>query len=302
MQLIIRILGNIVFYTFLAGALIVCAELVWYRVPVSFGRKKQKDSRRRIALITGASSGLGRAYAALVDRKLAGIDEIWLVARRKDRLREAAAGLSRPVRCFSFDLTSSSSAAELRKLVESERVRIRLLVNCAGTARTGSSEDMPVGEQINMLALNGRAAMMMTDLCLPYMGPGDTILNVCSTAAFQPLPRLNVYAASKAFLLRYSRALRLELLPRKIRVTAVCPYWIRDTEFISLAQPDGREDVRSFPLASETRSVARLSFAGARLGLPVVTPGVICTAHRLFSKLLPDTALAYIWEGIRRIG
>ena len=83
-------------------------------------------------------------------------------------------------------------------------------------------------------------------------------MQICSTAAFQPFQYLSIYAASKSFLYRYSRALRVELLSRRISVTAVCPYWIRDTEFIGTAQKTRNSTyVRRFPLASRQRNVAR---------------------------------------------
>ena len=100
-----------------------------------------------------------------------------------------------------------------------------------------------------MIDLNCKAAVNLTEAVLPYMKRGGRVLEICSSAAFQPLPGLNVYAATKAFLLSYSRALRWEVAPRGIRVTAVCPGWIK-TEFIDVAKDtqNGRT-VRSYPFA-----------------------------------------------------
>ena len=108
-----------------------------------------------------------------------------------------------------------------------------------------------------MIDLNCRAAAALTAAVLPYMGRGSRVLEICSSAAFQPLPGFNVYAATKAFLLRYSRALRWEAAPRGIRVTAVCPGWIR-TDFMDVARDtkNGRT-VRSFPFAQRPETVAR---------------------------------------------
>ena len=302
MALLARIIGNIVIFTFLAGLVIVCCELIWYRLPER-GRRRYAKSRgqKRVAIITGATSGLGREYALLADIRLKDIDEIWLVARRAGKLQETSVRMRHVVRCLSFDLTRSSSIIELTQLIQRKDVRVGYLINCAGFAKMGTTKSVTISDQINMTALNSMAAVRLTDACLPYMGRGDHIVNVCSTAAFQPMQRLNVYASTKAYLLRYTRALRMELLPEKIMVTAVCPYWIRDTEFIEKAENAGETPVKSYPLSSRVASVASISLIGIRLGLPVVTPGIVCTIHRFFACLLPDTVLEYIWELIRRI-
>lgn len=122
------------------------------------------------------------------------------------------------------------------------------------------------------------------------------------TAAFQPFPNLNVYAASKAFLYRYSRALRWELWGSGICVTAVCPYWIKDTEFISVAkETDRKKAIRHFPFASKASRVAAWALIDSRLGLAVSTPGPVCMVHRLAAKFLPADIMMAIWELIRRI-
>ncbi len=302
MALLARIIGNIVIFTFLAGLVIVCCEMIWYRMPER-GRKRYSgnNAQKRVVIITGATSGLGREYAYLADIRLKGIDEIWLVARRADKLQETAVRMRHVVKCLSYDLTRTSSVMELTRLIQRKDIRIRYLINCAGTAKMGTTKSITISDQTDMTALNCTAAVRLTDACLPYMKSGDHIVNVCSTAAFQPMQRLNVYASTKAYMLRYTRALRMELLPEKIVVTAVCPYWIKDTEFIEKAEEAGSASVHSYPLASKVASVAAVSMIGIRMGLPVVTPGIVCTIHRIFSGLLPDTVLQYIWELLRRI-
>ena len=305
------ITGNIVIYTFLAGVLIVCAEMIWYRLPG--GRKsgaertKEGDTpaRKRIALFTGASSGLGREFVLRADKKLKDTDEFWLVARRGEKLKELAGMLNHPALCLDLDLTKPGSVERIKELIEKEGAVVGELFNCAGYAVIGPSDKLPESRQTGMTDINCTAAFRLTYACIPFMGKGSRIVNVCSTAAFQPFQDLNIYAASKAFLLRYTVALRHELLPRKIMVTAVCPYWIKDTEFIEKAggseNGSGGKYIKSYPLASKASSVAAVSLAGIKAGLPVITPGIVCTLHRVFSGLLPDTVLRYIWEGLRRI-
>ena len=296
MERIISIVGSIVVCAFAAGVVLVLVELLLLKIRSG----KKSSAQRKVALITGASSGLGREYAMRLDKKLGEKEEIWLIARRLERLEEIAKGLRHPVRCLSFDLTKEESFAQIGALLKKENAEVRYLINCAGFGKIGKIADMPRSEQDGMLTLNCSAGMGMVGICLPYMGRGTRIMNVCSTAGFQPFQSLNVYAASKACFLRYSRALRMELLPAGISVTAVCPYWIKDTEFIGIAGPEKKSDIRSFPLSSKVSSVAALSLFGSSLNLPVVTPGIVCTFHRLFSKLFPDTVLVYIWELLRR--
>ena len=94
---------------------------------------------------------------------------------------------------------------------------VRVLVNCAGFGKFGTYADMTLQETGDMIDLNCKAAVALTAAAIPHMGRGGRILEICSSAAFQPLPAFNVYAATKAFLLRYSRALRWEVAPRALR-------------------------------------------------------------------------------------
>lgn len=298
MGVIAGIAGWIFIIALLAGAGIIGLELLWYRLPSK--DRGGKSYTRRIALVTGASSGLGRMYACLAAERFKEIDEIWLVARREDKLNETAELISHTTRSIVCDLSDPEDTEKLRSVLKEENVRVGILFNCAGFGKIGDHGSLTVKQQTDMIDVNCTAAVSVADMCIPYMEKGDHIINVCSTAAFQPLQKLGVYAATKSFLLKYTRSLRLELMPRKIMVTAVCPYWIRDTEFIKTATTRD-EGVKHFPLSSDVYTVAKVSYKGAMIGFPVVTPGIICTIHRFFSKLLPDTILQYIWGGIRRI-
>ena len=270
--------------------------------------------RKKIAVITGASSGLGREFVQQLDKDARNKDplfeehpeELWLIARRKERLCELEKEAATPVRVLAYDLTRKESILALQELLEKEQPNVRLLINAAGFGKIGATQDMPLDMLDGMIDLNCRAAVDMTQICLPYMEKGARILEICSTAAFQPFSYLNVYAATKAFLYRYSRALRIELLPRKISVTAVCPYWIKDTEFIPIAEKEQENSpeesaVHSFPLATAKEDVVRHVLTDAVLNMPVSTPGIVCTVHRFARKLFSSDILLGIWELIRRI-
>ena len=260
-----------------------------------------------IAVVTGASSGLGQEYVRQLARDEAELEEIWVGARRRERLdalREQVGGL-RPqlqVRILALDLTREGDLDQLEAALKQQAPEIRVLINAAGFGKAGSYAEVGRRESAAMIDLNCRAAVEVTQICLPYLTKGGRILQICSTSAFQPFPYLNVYAASKAFLYRYSRGLRVELFPRKIRVTAVCPYWIRDTEFISIAQTTDRSKaIRHFPLSSTRHNVVRRSLLDSALGLPVSTPGPVCTLHRIVAKFIPSELMMGIWALLRRV-
>ena len=247
-----------------------------------------------IAIITGASSGLGTWYARLLDSE--GLDEIWLVARREKRLATIAQLLTTRTRILACDLTDPSSIAGLAHLLaETEQPEVRWLINAAGFGRISSCAELPADDAARMVDLNCRAAVLLTGAALPFMGAGSHIMNICSCAAFQPLPSLALYAATKAFLLSYTRALSSELAPQGILVTAVCPYWIRDTEFITHAeQTDTARALRHFPCAGAAETVARRALRAAKNGIGVVTPAAVSLLHRVAAKCLPQGLLMHL--------
>ena len=257
----------------------------------------------RIAVITGASSGLGAEFARRLARA-EDVEELWLIARRAERLEALAAeaGFADRMRLLALDLEQEQSLQQYEQLLEADQPEILWLVNAAGFAKMGSNAEIGRAALDRMLQLNCRAAMDMTQISLPFMARGSHILEICSTAAFMPLGGLGVYAASKSFLLSYSRSLYYEVRTQGIVVTAVCPYWIKDTEFIPTArQAANSKAVRHFPLASRARPVAARALRDTRLGLPVSTPGPVCTLHRLVCKFIPRDLLMLAWAGIRRL-
>lgn len=253
-----------------------------------------------IALVTGASSGLGREFVRQLGVDPA-VQEIWAVARRQDRLEQLKQITACPVRPIPLDLTQRGSIQALKAFLEEARPTLSVLVCAAGAGKMGETTSLSPEENDAIIDLNCRAAVAVTAVCFPYLRRGSRVLEICSTAAFQPMPGLNVYAATKAFLMSYTKTLHYELLPKGIHVTAVCPYWIKDTEFIPLAQEGKSGQFRHFPLASKSASVVRLSLAASRLNLWVATPGVVCTVHRLGAKFIPHFVLVPLTGLLRRL-
>ena len=254
----------------------------------------------KIAIITGASSGLGRDYALAADRD--GIyDEIWVVARRLERLQELELDCRTPVRPFALDLTERSAIAVLYGALEAADCEVGMLVNAAGFAKFGNCDDLTLEEVDSMIELNCRALVDLTQVCLKRMGRGGRIIQVASSASFIPMPGLNVYAASKAFVRSYTRALRFELRRRGIHTTAVCPVWIK-TEFVQVARDtaNGQTVKHTWPQLS-SKHVVRWSRLINRINYPIATCCVTGALMRIVSKVIPDSLMMWMWEGLRRI-
>lgn len=255
----------------------------------------------KIALITGASSGLGKEYVRLLSRK-DNIDEIWAIARREERLRGLENISSLPIRALAIDLTQDTELKALKDLLARENPDIRLLINSAGLCKFGNYREVREEEALGMVDLNCRALVAVSSMALPYMHRGARILQISSTSAFQPFQGVGIYAASKAFVLRYSRALRWELFGRGIRVSAVCPYWIKDTELISIAKINASSQaIRSFPLAGKAKTVARFSLWASKAGPAVITTDLVSTVHRVVAKFIPHGIMQSLWGLLRRL-
>lgn len=252
-----------------------------------------------IAIVTGASSGLGAEYVRQLDACEC-FNEIWVIARRQERLAALQEQVKTRLRPFVCDLTKQESIRQITALLKKKKPNVRVLINCAGFGKIGSYSHIPLEQCEQMIDLNCRAAVTVTQIVLPYMHRGGRILEICSTSAFQPLPCMNVYSASKAFLYRYSRSLASELTGTGICVTAVCPFWVRGTEFIGSAKKtDDSHQVNNFPLSSLTEDVVRRSLKDSRRGRTVSTPGFACTLHRVLAKFLPSSLMMAVWNKLR---
>ena len=248
---------------------------------------------KKIAIITGASSGLGAEYARLLDKE--DLAEIWLIARRKDRLETLAGTLETKCRCLPMDLTDEEALNALEAEVEAAKMTVAYLVNAAGFGCIGLSHECPKEKLLQMVKLNDMAALALTEMCIPHMERVSIILQIASCAAFQPIANLAVYAASKAFLLSYSRALSVELQDSGIKVTAVCPFWIKDTEFVDKAKETDKHKVyRDMPGATNAKHVAETSLRAAKSGTVVCTPDPVSTLHRIVASILPHWMLARV--------
>ncbi len=242
-----------------------------------------------IAVITGASSGLGSEYARLVARERGEIDEIWLIARREDKLRILANTIGKKARVIALDLTNPDNLADYKALLEKETPRIALFINNAGYGKLGDFDVLTPADNGGMVRLNCEAATVMTALSLPFMDRGSEIINICSIAAFAPNTRMAVYCSTKAYLLSFSKALRGELKHRGIHVLAVCPGPM-DTEFLPVAgiQPGVSHTFDTLPRVNPA-VMAKKSLRASAKGKGIYTNLLFYKFYRVMAKLLPHS-------------
>ena len=206
-----------------------------------------------IAVVTGASSGMGKEFVLQLSGFVT-VDEIWVIARRESALEELKTQVSTPVRPIVLDLCKEESFYSFAKLLEEEKPNVKLLVNAAGFGKFGSFENISLEDECRMVDLNAKALLAMTRVTLPYMKKGSHILQLDSLSAFQPVPYITTYGATKAFVLSYTRAMNRELKSRGIRMMAMNPGWVK-TEFFSHAFQTNQSEVQYFDRLYEAKDV-----------------------------------------------
>lgn len=245
----------------------------------------------KTAVITGASSGLGLYFALEIDKNRPEIEEIWLIARRKERLEELAKKLTKKVKVLSLDITKEESLEEYKTALKQENCEVSILVNNAGFGKLGNFDEMNNDDLSGMIKLNCEALTVITSITLPFMEKGSEIINSCSIASFAPNTRMAVYSSTKAYVMSFSRALRSELKRRKINCIAVCPGPM-DTEFLSLA---GIEKGTSFTFDTLPRVnpeiMARKSLKASKKGKAVYTNRIFYKFYRLLAKIIPTSLI-----------
>ena len=247
-----------------------------------------------IAIITGASSGMGRQFVLQLS-KAEKFDEIWVIARRKERLEALKSEVDAPIVPVPLDLTLPESYKVYENLLAEKKPQVSVLVNCSGFGKFGTYEQIPLSESLSMIDLNCKALVALTELTLPYMKEGSKIVELDSLSAFQPVPYLNVYGATKAFVLSYSRALNKEVKKRGIRVMAVCPGWVK-TDFFDRATATSDDAVTYFNILYEPEDIVRTAIKDLYKGKKDVSVhGLPVKAQILLVKLLPHSLVMKIW-------
>ena len=238
-----------------------------------------------IGIISGASSGIGKALAFEFD--LLGLEEIWLIARREDKLNEIKEKLKTPAKCFALDLVDDATFNIIKNTLEKSQASIDYLAICAGVGYTGTVEKNTDTQIASMVDLNCRALTLLINTTLPYISNGGKIINLASGAGFLPQADFAVYAATKAYVISLSRALKKELKERKISVCAVCPGPV-DTEFFGKLE-NVKEYKKKYLISPEL--VAKKAVRAAKKNKAICTPTLSMKMLHAFTKILPSALL-----------
>jgi short-subunit dehydrogenase len=248
----------------------------------------------KVALVTGASAGLGAEFARQLSKR--GY-RLVLAARRKDRIEELARELGK-ARAVAIDLSKKDSAARLLADIDANGETVDLLVNNAGFGLIGRFAELDAKRERQMIDLN---VGTLTDLCravAPQMitRKSGSILNVASTAAFQPGPKMAVYFATKAFVLSLTEALHEELKPHGVKVSCLCPGPTR-TEFGEVAGFGGNGMFDR--VAMDAPEVVKAGLDGLENNKAVVIPGIINKAGALSGRFAPRSVVRKIAGAIK---
>ena len=246
----------------------------------------------KIAIVTGASNGMGREFAKILAQNEQ-LDCIWGVGLEQDLLDSLEEESALPLRKFAVDLTTDG-VQQVVQALQQEQPDVRWLINAAGFGKFGRYDEIPVEQSTNMIRLNCECLVELTERALPYMTEGAKIAQFSSVAAFQPTPYQNVYAATKAFVHSYARALNIELKPRKILVTAVCPYWTQ-SGFFDRAECTEQKVVTKMVALYQPDQVVAKAYRDMKRGKDFSMCGFIARSQTRLVKFMPIKFVMNTW-------
>lgn len=250
-------------------------------------------TKKTIAIVTGASSGMGVEFVKLLTRKKE-LDEIWIIARNADKLEKVKIEFGNKIKCFPMDLSNMVSIKKFGENQELENCNIKYLINNAGFAKFCSYDDLSVDESINMIDVNVSGVVAMGLVCIPYMERGSHIINIASQASFQPLPYQNIYSSTKAFVRNYTRALNVELKDKGIVATAVCPGWMK-TGLFDRGLIGAKKATKNFKGMVMPDVVAKKAISDADKGKDMSIYGAYVKMCHLIAKILPQRVMMKVW-------
>ena len=249
-----------------------------------------------IGIVTGASSGIGAEFCRVLDSK--GLECIWLIARRADRLEELSHSLRTPCRVITADLSTPEGIRTVTRAVEEERPDISFLINCAGFGRFGKTWEVSSDDTSSMISVNVTALVEITRACIPFMRSRSFVIEVCSASAYMPLPELNVYSATKAFVRSFCDALRIELRGTGISVLEVSPGWV-ETDFIQLSVSGERVPAKVFKHSVTREAVVAQAMDDLRKGRRRSVCGSYNKLQVFVCRHLPSIAVR-VWNASLR--
>ncbi|MBQ8294958.1 MAG: SDR family NAD(P)-dependent oxidoreductase [Clostridia bacterium] len=258
---------------------------------------------KNIAIVTGASSGIGKEFFLSLNNKKAELDEIWVVARSEDKLQALQAQTEIPIRVFPLDLSTMEATQRLEETFETEKPSIRYLICASGFGRFSAIADDDNAVLQNMVDLNCRSIVGVTRAAYPYMAKGGLVMLVASVAAFQPIPYIATYAASKAFVLSYGRALNKELQKTNgARCLCVCPFWTKTAFFDRAISPDEKTVVKKYVAMYTPDQIVKRAWKDAKKKRRDISIcGVKAKGQTLLVKLLPHKLVMKVWMSQQKL-
>ena len=233
---------------------------------------------KNIAVITGASSGIGKKFITSLN-DYARFDEVWVIARTLSKLEKLQDEVDFEIRPISLDLTKQQDYDKYQNLLEEQKPNIQLLINASGYGAFASTQDVGMKTNLDMIDLNVKGVVAMTMLSIPYMQKGARIVQIASLASYQPVPYMNVYAASKVFVKYFSRALNQELKKDGIHCMAACPYWTK-TNFFNTAQSSGKQGiVKKYIVMYQPENIVKQTFKDLKKNKDVSIYGFVAKAQ-----------------------
>lgn len=244
-----------------------------------------------IAVITGASSGLGVKFLEAVVNKYPQMDEYWILARRKERLDKLVEKYeNKKVVAIEIDLSKESSYDGLIKRLENEKPKVKVLINNAGYEKSGKFTDMRQEDILNMISVNIKGMTLIQRILLPYMQKGSYTIITCSVSSFAPVPNQTVYSATKKYVYYFGKALREELLDKDINVLLLCPGNM-DTEMNPKGQGRQSKKINKLPFLNMSEITAE-ALEKAEKGKSIYTPGTFYKSYRVVSKIFHSLWMA----------
>lgn len=256
---------------------------------------------KKVIIVTGATSGMGREFLIQILEKEANIDELWGIGRDEKRLSELKE-ISEKVIPLKLDLTNEKDLLKYKEKIDKEKPNVIILANCAGFGKFDHSENIDTDTKLNMIDLNVKAPVALTDYTLPYMESNSMIMNIASCAGFQPIPYINDYAATKSFLLSYSRALNKELEYKNIHVLTVTPYWTK-TRFFDRAIDESKEKVViSYNAMYNPEDVMKKAIKDLyNPNKDISCYGFINNFQKILTKILPHKLVMKVWMNSQKL-
>ncbi|MDF2907327.1 MAG: short-chain dehydrogenase/reductase [Herbinix sp.] len=244
---------------------------------------------KNIAIVTGATGGIGQEFVKKILHEE--IYEIWVIARNIDKLNQLKEAYGEKIVLVPGDLSQDSTLVQIEEMLQNSKPMIRYLINNAGGGRMGRYDEFSKAEMEAHIATHCTAMTILCSLCIPYMQEGSHIINMSSQSAFQPVPYINLYAASKAFVRSYSRALNVELRGTGIVCTVACPGWVK-TEL--LEQDRNGKQIR-FPAIALPEYVVRKIMRDAKKGKDSYVYGAYVKYQHLLTKIFPHKLVMKTW-------